>query len=55
LLTVQLRHIDFFEDEKALIIDYVTIRPIVDDTYELITLRDLPVDILEDLNAELSK
>jgi hypothetical protein len=55
LLAVQSRHLDFFEDEKTLIIDYVTIGPVGNDNYELITLRDLPGEILNDLNATLSK
>jgi hypothetical protein len=52
LLAVQLRHIDFFEDDQSLIIDYVTIDV---DRNEFITLRDLPDDILNDLNATLSE
>jgi hypothetical protein len=55
LLAVQSRHLDFFEDDKTLIIDYVTIGTIDDETYELVTLRDLPGDILDDLNVTLSK
>jgi hypothetical protein len=53
LLAVQSRHLDFFEEDKTLIIDYVTIGEIDDDTYELVTLRKLPGEILDDLNAEL--
>ena len=53
LLAVQSRHLDFFEEDKTLIIDYVTIGEVDDDTYELVTLRKLPGEILDDLNAEL--
>jgi hypothetical protein len=53
LLAVQLRHLDFFEEDQTLIIDYVTIGEIDDDTYELITLRTLPGEILDDLNAAM--
>ena len=53
LLAVQSRHLDFFEEDRTLIIDYVTIGEIDDYTYELVTLRTLPGEILDDLNAEL--
>jgi len=55
LLAVQSRHSDFFAQQRALIIDYVTIDTRDDDTYALLTLRELPGEILNDLNAALDE